>query len=90
MPPKTKRTVREREDETLDGSSPAKRLRTEDTHSGTTEHQNGVALPAQVEEPLEQDEQDEDEEQEEATEVAPTPILDDLYLETVRVIPGLR
>ena len=79
MPPKTKRTIKEREDGTEpDASSPTKRLRTEDTYTAITESQNGVASPAQIEEPVEQDE-----EEEEITEVAPTPILGDLYLETV-------
>jgi hypothetical protein len=86
MPPKTKRTAKEREDGTaLDDTLPAKRLRTEDTHTGTVEsHNNGVAPPAQVEEPLEQDEEPEEEE-EEVAEVVPAPILGDLYLETVDV-----
>lgn len=79
MPPKTKRTVKEREDATeLDASSPTKRLRTEDTHSAITEGHNGIASPQQLEEPV-----DLDEEEEQGTEVAPTPILGDLYLETV-------
>lgn len=85
MPPKTKRTVKERENGTaLDDSSPSKRLRTEDTHTGTLESQNGVASPAQIEEPVELDEDEEDE----VTEVAPTPILGDLYLETVCYASG--
>jgi hypothetical protein len=79
MPPKTKRTVKEREDGTEpDLSLPTKRLRTEDTHSAITAGQNGAASPQQIEEPV-----DLDEEEEEIAEVAPTPILGDLYLETV-------
>ncbi len=82
MPRKTKRTVKEREDRTEpDLSSPTKRLRTEDAHSAVTEGQNGVPSPQQVEEPV-----DLDEEEEEIAEVAPTPILGDLYLETVVLI----
>jgi len=79
MPPKTKRTVKEREDGTEpDLSSPTKRLRTEDAHSAITEGQNGVTAPQQTEEPVDLDEQEE-----EIAEVPPTPILGDLYLETV-------
>ena len=86
MPPKTKRTIKEREDGTaLDDSLPTKRLRSEDTHTGTVESQNGVASPTQIEEPVELDEEEDDE----VTELAPTPILGDLYLETVTSCDGV-
>jgi len=57
-----------------DGKSPAKRLRIEDTHSSLIEDgNNGVESPTQI-----ADIQDE-----EPIEIAPAPVVDDLYLETV-------
>jgi hypothetical protein len=80
MPAKSKRTfsVRENGDE-LDGSLPAKRMRTEESNADIINNQNGVESPAQIEErPI-----DEEDANEEAIEIAPAPVVDDLYLETV-------
>lgn len=78
MPPKTKRSLTTREDrDNLSGSSPAKRLRAEGSLAALLDGRNGVDSPAQIDEP--EDREDE----REAIEIAPVPIIDGLYLETV-------
>jgi hypothetical protein len=78
MPAKSKRTLSARENgDELDGSLPAKRMRTEE--SIAVDNQNGVESPAQIEDPP----IDEEDVNEEAIEVVPAPVVDDLYLETV-------
>jgi hypothetical protein len=80
MPAKSKRALSARENgDELDGSLPAKRMRTEE--SIALDNQNGVESPAQIEEPP----TDEEDVNEEAIEVAPAPVVDDLYLETVNI-----
>lgn len=80
MPAKSKRTLSSRENgDELDGSSPAKRLRTEESLPDSVENQNEVESPTQMEQPA----SDEEDVNEEAIDVAPAPVLDDLYLETV-------
>jgi U4/U6.U5 tri-snRNP-associated protein 2 len=66
-----KRGISEREKDELEGSTPAKRLRVEQTDP--PEGKNGI-----VESPLEQDD-----EEGQIVPIAPAPVVDDLYLETV-------
>jgi U4/U6.U5 tri-snRNP-associated protein 2 len=74
MPAKAKRTLSVQEDGDTDVStSPAKRLRTDDSSNGL----NGDA-PATTE-PAELDDVDD----EETVQVVPAPVVDDLYLDTV-------
>ena len=81
MPAKAKRTLTTRENgDDVDVSSPAKRLRTEE--SVTNDH-NLFESPIQVDHPLINNDNDEEDEEEEIVDVAPVPVLDDLYLETV-------
>ena len=80
MPAKSKRTLSARENgDELDGSSPAKRLRTEESTSDAIENQKEVESPTQ----MEQRPSDEEDINEDAIDVTPVPVLDDLYLETV-------
>jgi hypothetical protein len=78
MTSKSKRALSIQEDGNVDdGSSPAKRARTEKSHTVFSEHNNQIESPAQI------DEEDFVDNEETAIPVAPTPVVDDLYLETV-------
>jgi hypothetical protein len=86
MPAQSKRplTVDDERAQT-DDTSPKKRLKTEkESGKGKPAGEqllpvNGVESPGQIEDELEQEQENE------PVEVLPTPILDDLYLDTVRV-----
>jgi len=81
MPAKAKRTLQDENGDKPD-DTPSKRLKTEKSIIVETQPENGVESPAQMDQPLVPGDVD-DEEEEQPIEVAPVPVLDDLYLDTV-------
>lgn len=81
MPAKAKRTLQD-ENGQKPHDSPSKRLKTEKSIGVEVQPENGVESPAQMDQPLVPGDVD-DEEEEQPIEVAPAPVLDDLYLDTV-------
>jgi U4/U6.U5 tri-snRNP-associated protein 2 len=74
MPAKAKRTLSVQEDGDADiSTSPAKRLRTEDSSNSINGDAPSTTVPAELD----------DVDDEEPVQIAPAPVLDDLYLDTV-------